>query len=138
MWIMNPQMERLRKRLVKRTTILSDQEVAAVVKLMCQNLGDHFVSAAAEFGVSMQDGVRYGSLSAKCQEAREKRRMSIKQISAELKIPQYRLQAIEEGHAAGSFLPAVFKTYIAFLGIGRWVSQWKSKNKDFASRLGIL
>lgn len=135
---MTPQIKRLRKKLVNRTSILSDKDVAVVVKLMCAAMGDHFVTAAAEFGVSMHDNVRYGSLAAKCQEAREKRRLTLKEISAELKIPRYRLQAIEGERGGGSFSADVFRKYIAFLGIGRWVSQWKSKNKDFASRLGIL
>ena len=135
---MTPQIKRLQKKLVTRTAILSDEDVAVVVKLMCAGVGDHFVTAASEFGVSMHDTVRYGSLGAKCQEAREKRRLTLKEISAELKIPKYRLQAIEGERGGGSFSADVFKKYIAFLGLGRWVSQWKSKNKDFASRLGIL
>jgi cytoskeletal protein RodZ len=76
------------------------------------------------------------ALTAKCRETREKRGLSIKDVAAQLRVPQYRIKAIE-GHPSREFKPQYLRSYVEFLGSRRWVRRWIAANAELGKRLEI-
>lgn len=62
--------------------------------------------------------------------------MSVKEASAALKIPQYRIKAIEEG-SFSQIDPEFFEIYTRFLGVEDYVAGWSGKNAELAEKLGL-
>jgi hypothetical protein len=60
----------------------------------------------------------------------------VKEVAAALKVPQYRIKAIEEG-SVRSIQPDILRRYIAHLRLNRWTGRWASANSKLASKLGI-
>lgn len=83
------------------------------------------------------DTILFGDVSRKLREAREKRSISVKEVSAELKIPQYRIKAIETGMFV-EMLPGVLREYACFLDLSDWVERWMEKNRELVDRYPIL
>jgi ribosome-binding protein aMBF1 (putative translation factor) len=128
--------ETLAKKLHKRTSILTDDEVAFVTQELGRALGPESSEIIKSYGLVMSDTVRWGSLRARCEEEREKRGLSLKDISSTLKIPQYRLRAIEQGTLRE--MKAEFAhRYFRHLGIESWAKRWARGNADLARRSGI-
>ncbi len=121
---------------VKRTkqAILTEAEVAAVsdaaVEFLRRNLGDHpfFTRTRVERTVRMLP------LAARCSEARERLGASVKDVARQLRVPQYRVRAIESGSLREIRLE-VLQKYIVFLGLQRWYAKWRRGN---AALLGEL
>jgi len=64
-----------------------------------------------------------------------KREVSIKEISSALKIPQYKLKAIEENDVH-SIVPEILDRYIELLGLGEEFQKWMEKNREVYEGLG--
>ena len=131
------ELNKLRKKLSRKTRILTDTEVELVTGEMQRFLGPELVAITSSYGLSMQDVVRWGSLHARCEEERSIKGLTVKDISSELKIPQYRLRAIEEG-SLGTLKPDFAHRYFRYLGIESWVKRWARGNSELASRAGII
>jgi ribosome-binding protein aMBF1 (putative translation factor) len=82
----------------------------------------------------LKDVIRFRPVGERCQKAREKKGLTIKEISAQIKIPQYRLRAVEDSHLR-YIQPDVLEQYIDFLQIRRWFDLWARRNKDVYKRL---
>ena len=82
-----------------------------------------------------EDTIRWHVLGARCAEARGAR--GIRDVSAALGIPQYRLRAIERGHLR-EIRPDLARRYFHFLGIEAWVARWGHANPELACRLGLI
>ena len=126
----------LAKKLRKKTSILSDAEVKIVTREIRRILGREFFARIKGSHVRMGDTVRWSSLRARCEEAREKRGVTLKEVSSELKIPQYRLRAVEQG-SFSELKPEFVHRYFQYLGIESWVTRWARGNADLARRSGI-
>jgi hypothetical protein len=124
------------RKLRKRTSILTDAEVAFLTQEISRALGPGVSEIAKSYGLRTSDTVRWGSLRARCEEEREKRGLSLKDISSELKIPQYRLRAIEDG-SLRYLKPEFAHRYFHYLGIESWVKRWARGNAELARRSGI-
>lgn len=118
------------------TRILNEEEIRAAAKLIPKMLGESFARLAKERGLRVEDTLRYGSLAARCAEARSERGLSLKEAAAALKVPQYRVKAIEQGHLS-SVQPDVLRRYISYFGLNRWVGRWASANSSLAKKLGL-
>ncbi|MFA4836988.1 MAG: helix-turn-helix domain-containing protein [Dehalococcoidia bacterium] len=121
----------LAKKLRKQTSLLTDEEVAFVTRRTLKMLRESFGDNPYFDAQSMGRIIRWSSLRARCEREREKRNLSLKDASVRLKIPQYRLRAIESGELA-AFEPEMAREYFQFLGIDRWIDRWRRANRDLA------
>jgi hypothetical protein len=127
---------KLARKLKKKTSILTDAEVRFMVRRMQNILGPEFLKTVSHHNVRLEDGVRWGSLQARCEDEREKRGLTLKEASSHLKIPQYRLRAIEAG-TLREFKAEFAGRYFQYLGIESWVKRWARANAELARRAGI-
>lgn len=81
-----------------------------------------------------ENTIRYKSLSEKCRQTRESAGISLKQLAVELKIPQYRIRAIEEGRF-GEIRYADLNGYLATIGLEKWYKKWAKANPSLAKDL---
>jgi transcriptional regulator with XRE-family HTH domain len=65
---------------------------------------------------------------------REKLGFSIKEVAGKLKVPQYRLKAIDNPKES-EILPDILLKYVKFLGIELWFEKWKDANSELAKKL---
>jgi hypothetical protein len=128
--------EALARKCRKRTSILNDEEVEFLMNEISLALGEKTMGVVRSLGLVPSDGVRWGSLQARCEEERERRGLSLKDVSRELKIPQYRLRAIEGGRLK-ELRPNLAHRYFRYLGIDSWVRRWSRANDELARRSGI-
>ncbi len=103
------------------TKILTDDEVSAAADAMRETFG----TLAAT--VDLEQTVRFLSLSKACQGAREQRGLSIKDAAALLKVPQYRLKAIEQG-SLKLIEPGTLHAYVGLLELGAYFEEWAAAN----------
>jgi transcriptional regulator with XRE-family HTH domain len=87
-------------------------------------------------GLDPEGIIRYMPLGQKFTKARERKRMSVKEVSAALKIPQYRIEAIEEGRFS-LIEPELFEIYARVLGVEDYVAGWSGENAELAEKLGL-
>lgn len=128
---------KLTKKLRKRTSLLTDEEVAFAVRMTLKLLRESFGDYPSFNDQSMERIVRWNSLRAKCELEREKRGLSLKDVSVRLKIPQYRLKAIECGDFA-AFKPELAREYFHFLGIDNWINRWRRVNRELSVQVGLF
>jgi len=126
------------RKLRRKTSILSDAEVATAATLVRKALADSFGESVSAFlgDQRSEDIVRWGSLQARCEQQRAERGLSIRDASAKLGIPQYRLRAIESG-GSDSFEPETARRYLEFLELGPWLKRWIRQNRELADRAGL-
>ncbi|MFQ5906699.1 MAG: helix-turn-helix domain-containing protein [bacterium] len=125
------------KKLRRKTSILSDAEVAAAVGLIRSQLKASFGDIVDLSDGRIEDMIRWSALGARCEHERDKRGLSVRDISLRLKIPQYRLKAIESG-ILGKFEPEMARQYFRFLGIQAWLTRWGKANRELARRAGVI
>src|SRR5712691_2658371 len=113
----------LAKKLRRRTAILTDQEVAFMVSAIPRSMGAPYDGLFHRSGSLLEDGIRWGPLGARCQREREKLGLSLKEAAGALKVPKYRLQAVERC-SLSSFLPAVANKYFRFLKVEAHAKRW--------------
>ncbi len=107
-----------------------------LTELILAKLGPELARKFNEVDLDTEGIIRYMPLGQEIRKARAGKRLSIKEASAALKIPQYRIKAIEEGHFS-QIDPELFKIYASFLGIGDYVKTWSGENTELAEKLGI-
>ncbi|MCM8771330.1 MAG: helix-turn-helix domain-containing protein [Candidatus Omnitrophica bacterium] len=81
-----------------------------------------------------KDMIRFHPVAQKCKQIRQEKGLTIKQVATSIKVPQYRLRAIEDS-SLRYILFDVLKRYVDFLGLTDWFILWKDKNKDVYRRL---
>ena len=115
--------------------ILGPDDVATVsqatLDFLRRNVGSHLPISLPQ----VEQTVRLFSLAKRCSAARERRCLTITDVAKELKVPQYRLKAIESCRAA-ELEPNVLDQYIRFLGLNRWFSRWVSANQGILASVG--
>lgn len=127
---------RLVRKLRRRTSILTEAEVALLAAHMRELMGAEFAGLLDRVPGRVEDGIRWGVLAAKCEAERLKRGWSLKDAAAELRVARYRLDAIEKGRWR-ELRPEIAQRYFALLAMGPWVRRWAKANHDLASRAGI-
>jgi hypothetical protein len=93
--------------------------------------------ASDGYNINVQDNVRFISVSTHCQEAREMKGINIKEASFILKIPQYRLKAIESGGVSG-IRPNDLHAYIKYLDLDKWYKRWKYSNNVLVKKYDLI
>ena len=87
-----------------------------------ESLGPEFVELCDKLGFDVEGMIRYKPFGDKFEAARLGRNLTIKEAAAQIKAPQYRLKAIENGHFS-EILPDVLRKYAGFSGSGRLCDQ---------------
>jgi len=115
--------------------IVNSEQADLIVKLAKKGLGPDLACMLANSPLNMNHLIRFMSIAQLCQARREEKGLSFKQISSELKIPQYRLKAVEESdiHSINS---ESLDRYIEFLGLGEEFQKWMEENRDVYEGLG--
>ena len=89
------------------------------------------------YSINIEDNVRFISVATRCQEARVKKGINIKETSFVLKIPQYRLKAIENG-GVSRIHPNDLNAYIKYLDLDNWYKRWKYANKVLVNKYDLI
>ena len=122
---------------VKATTILTCEQIASVKNGIERSLGPTILSAFRKYRMDTEGMVRFMCVGAKLRELREVKALELKQVAANLRVPQYRLRDIESS-TLNSVAGEVLLRYAAFLGAGRWLKRWCSMNRSLAEQLGLI
>ena len=125
---------RILKSLQDKRGIIDEETAKLVVEKMREVLGPAIFSMTENFGVNAQELVRSQSLFHACKGAREKKGLAVKQAAAVLKVPQYRIKAIEGDSDRSSIRADILERYIEFLELGVFYGRWKKANKDIFAR----
>jgi len=129
---------RLNRRLRRNNTvILTNAEVEVLVGEARRVFGPELADLLDTSRVKFEDVIRWSSLGARCQRARADRGVTIRDVAVALKVPQYRLQAIEKG-ALRELKPTIARRYFQFLGIESWVKRWSRANHELARRARVV
>lgn len=115
---------------------MSDEEVELYSGALKELLSE-FPYLFPEGSTLAEDKIRELSLMNKFEETRENKGLSIKEVSSKLKIPQYRLRAVEKVDKS-ELIPEMFWKYSEFLGITDFVWKWIKENEELAGRLELI
>lgn len=125
---------RILKSLQDKSSIIDEETANLVVEKMREVLGPAVFSISEDFGVNAQELVRCQSLFHSCKAAREKKRLTVKQVAAILKVPQYRIKVLEGGPDRTSIRSDILERYIEFLELSVFYREWKKVNQDIFAR----
>ena len=133
--------KQMKKKLLKKdkfdeSKILNDEEIKAIVFLAQKTFGRTFFDKTGEFDFSFENMLRFRAVSARCRDARIRLGLSIKETALKLKVPQYRIKAIENA-SVREIVPDALLKYVAFLGLEKWFHRWITANQALASKIGI-
>jgi hypothetical protein len=118
------------------TKILTGAEVKALAKAVRTALGPTFAALTSGLGVRAEDGIRFHAVATKCSISRESRGVTVKDVAATLRVPQYRLKAIERC-SLREVRGEVLERYAAFLELDEWLSKWAAANPRLAVELNL-
>ncbi len=82
------------------------------------------------------DNILFKAISEKIIKAREKRNLTIKEISKILKIPQYKIRYIEESNLTEIEIK-FFEKYLHFLNLEIDYNKWTKKHKDIIEKYNL-
>ncbi len=126
--------EELERKSIER--MIEKHGAAKIAELIGDVLGPDLAGKIKERGIDGEETVRYMPLNTEIKQARKQKGLFIKDVSKTLKIPQYRLKAIEEG-SFSQIEPNFFHSYTKFLGIEPYVKSWCKNNAQLAGKIGI-
>jgi len=118
----------------RSTKILTNAEISIVSELLHEALGKQVINLVESYGIKVEDTARFFPLASLCREKREEMGLSFKDLSSKLKVPQYRLKAIEHGRFSEVQFN-VLEEYVAVLGMGKWFNKWKTQNKKLVETI---
>jgi len=100
---------------------------------MKASLGEQVFDRAKELGLNAEDIIRYSSLAARLREAREGAGLTVKQVAAQLRVPQYRIRDTESSPL--NVQHEVLRKYVDFLGLAEWYKDWRRQNPALMKRI---
>jgi len=108
---------------------LNNEQASLLVKELKKRLGPELTDILDQSGINPNHLVRFQYIAGLCRNARQQRKISLKQASEKIKIPQYRLKDIEGG-SIKTILPEFREKYVEFLGLTDAFCDWQKDNKD--------
>jgi hypothetical protein len=131
-----PALVRLEKKLAAdRTAILTPAEIRLLHRELQAVMVSSFPGLPADVLDHGDETIRWHTLGVRCAEARGTR--GIRETAVAVRIPQYRLRAIESGRLT-EFRLDLAQRYFRLLGIEDWVTRWCRANRALATRVGLL
>jgi hypothetical protein len=120
-----------------KTTILNHAQVRVLAAGIRRVLGPriHGLGLASD-RLRLTDTIRFTAVAASCLRERERLGLTVKEVATSLKVPQYRIKAVESG-IFSEIRSDVLSRYLAFLGLAGWATRWALANPRLARRLGI-
>jgi hypothetical protein len=132
---------KMKRKQISKTKIFNDAEIKyvseKVANILCDIIGHQIHDVPMPSMHEIEKTMRYLSLGAKLREGRERMKITVKEVAKQLKVPQYKIKALEKGPFR-EFDSSVFREYISFLGVQRWFNKWKTANQSLAQELDIL
>ncbi len=119
-----------------RRKILLEDEIRLISQRLKEVMGQPFIDLTEQYGLNLEDNLRFQTVTVRLWEAREDRGMSLKDAAAALKVLQYRLRDIEDGRLK-NILRDVVVAYVGFLKLKRWFGRWKGANPAVIWRIDI-
>ncbi len=116
------------------SAILSAADVGLLAGVLRRIMAASFPGLPASALPRSEDTIRWLPLGTRCRKARGPR--SIPDVSVALAIPQYRLNAIEQGRLS-EIRGDLARRYFRFLGMDTWVARWCRANRELAARTGL-
>src|SRR5437773_1419268 len=113
--------------------ILSDDEVRAMSRRLRKVIDPLLGELSSQYGLEIEDSVRFGAVATRLREAREARGLDLKTTSKTARVPQYRLRYIEECNLK-HLRPSDLHAYIDFLDSNNWFARWSKDNPKLAAR----
>lgn len=126
----------MKRRPFELTQILTDAQVELLTEAVNKMLGAEFIAASSRLDVDTRRHLRFQAVAHCCAAAREQLGLDMRQVAARLKVPQYRLKAIERGQLR-EIRTEVLAAYVSFLGLDPWLRRWVRANPVLAVELGI-
>lgn len=118
---------------IKNKQFINDETAEKVVNMIDSALGKKITDILGrEYS---KDMIRFHPVGEECGKIREQKGLSVKQIATQMKIPQYRLKAVEKSDLT-YIQPTILECYIDFLGMRIWFNAWVRENTDVYNRLG--
>lgn len=114
--------------------ILSDAEVRYMSRRLRKVLDPILGELSGQYGIEIEDSVRFGAVATRLREARESRGLDLKAAAKAARVPQYRLRYMEQCNLR-QLRPSDLNGYVDFLGLGRWFACWSKANSKLAARL---
>jgi len=108
---------------------LTRRQAGLLVKRVNKALGPDVAAMLSASGLNPNHLIRFLSIASRCRCRRQEMGLSLKEASQQLRIPQYRLRAIEAGMLPQIAL-ASLHAYIQFLGLGNQFARWRRGNTD--------
>ncbi|MBE0429063.1 MAG: helix-turn-helix domain-containing protein [Thermoleophilia bacterium] len=114
--------------------VINQVGVEKLAALMRQALGPDLFDACQRMGIDAEDILRYMPLAEKFRKGRARQNLTIKEVAAKLKAPQYKIRAVEDGKF-GRIDADIFQKYCRFLQLDEYVESWTRKNPALAGQL---
>jgi len=89
-----------------------------------------------KFAKNYANNILFTAISEKIKAKREKRNLTIKKISTELKIPQYKIRYIENA-SLSNIEKGYLEKYLYFLDLTQYYSKWAKKHKDIVDKYNL-
>lgn len=118
----------------KSKRFISKKEADLVLDKVAAAFGPVVADFINRNGDCRTDMIRFMPVAHRCKEARERKALSIQEVASLLKVPQYRIKAIE-GSRMTEVNPDTLEKYIDLLGIRRWFNEWAKSNADVHQRI---
>lgn len=115
---------------------LTAGEAKVIADMVIDSLGTQLKSLLARSDVSPADLILFMPVGKKFTGAREVRGLAIKEVSARIRVPQYRLRAVENARLRQLKSDAATK-YAEFLKLTTWYQDWCSENEAFVAKYGL-
>jgi len=121
----------------KDTTLrtLTTEQADVLAEMMYKKLGPELSGMISQSPVNPNHLFRFLHISQVCKTIREEKKLSVKDISKALKIPQYKLKYIEE-NSLNNIDPEILDKYIDYLGLRSEFGEWLKNNRDVYEELG--
>jgi len=108
---------------------LNSEQANLVINKMRDVLGPEIAGMMDKSGINPDHMVRFQCIASLCRNTRQQKKISLKQASEKLKIPQYRLKEIESTNIK-TIMPDFLDRYIDFLGLTDVFRDWLQENMD--------
>ncbi len=127
--------DKLKAKLDDPAAILNDQEVRYLAAQVTHAIGA-FQTALIPGAPSAEDMVRWSAVAARCRQVREERGWTTDEAARALKVPRYRIDAVERGPVPDYQLEFAVR-YFRLLGLETWIARWARAHRDLARRQGL-